>query len=249
MPATSPAHHSMTLCRPAPRSTKMAMWPVSTTNMPATGTPLALRTSPSSRRRSEPCAISHASSSRGAHCRAWRGRSADRADPARSSTAHGEWGLKRAHATPRLHHGRRREMSVTGVTLSGRMATVPQRENGGPEPRSGARRLRARTIRDTKGAACPAIFDGCRNRGRRGIRRIQSDLRPRSALLLLEGLLDLLADVLVVLGQELLLLVGQNSEGHPHEALLELDVQPVLPVLDAARARGNRGARGRPVAS
>ena len=27
MPVTSPARHSITLCRPAPRSTKMAMWP------------------------------------------------------------------------------------------------------------------------------------------------------------------------------------------------------------------------------
>ena len=66
MPVTSPARHSITLCRPAPRSTKMAMWPVSTTKRPSTGAPFALSTSPSLRCRRDPCEASHASSSRGA---------------------------------------------------------------------------------------------------------------------------------------------------------------------------------------
>ena len=46
-PVTSPARHSITLCRPAPRSTKMATCPVSMTNRPSTGTPFAVTTSPS----------------------------------------------------------------------------------------------------------------------------------------------------------------------------------------------------------
>ena len=45
-PVTSPARHSITLCRPAPRSTKMATCPVSTTKRPSTGAPAATITSP-----------------------------------------------------------------------------------------------------------------------------------------------------------------------------------------------------------
>src|SRR6187455_1100172 len=56
-------------------------------------------------------------------------------------------------------------------------------------------------------------------------------------LRLLRGhrLFDLLADVSVVLAQRLLLFGGEDLEGHAHEALGELDVQPVLAVLDPAR--------------
>ena len=45
MPVTSPARHSIGLCRPAPRSRKMAMRPSSTMNSPVTGSPLLLSTS------------------------------------------------------------------------------------------------------------------------------------------------------------------------------------------------------------
>ena len=53
------------------------------------------------------------------------------------------------------------------------------------------------------------------------------------SLRILERLLDLLADVLVVLRQQLLFLLGQDSEGDAYQALLELHVQPVLAILDA----------------
>src|SRR3954462_15592579 len=52
---------------------------------------------------------------------------------------------------------------------------------------------------------------------------------------LAERVVDLLLDVAVVLAEELLLLLGQQPERHAHDALRELDVQPVLPVLRAAR--------------
>jgi hypothetical protein len=54
--AMSPAR--LITLRPAPRSTKMAMWPVSTTNRPVTGVPFALSTSPSSSCRRDPWAAS-----------------------------------------------------------------------------------------------------------------------------------------------------------------------------------------------
>ena len=54
-------------------------------------------------------------------------------------------------------------------------------------------------------------------------------------LLRLERVLDLLADGLVVLVQQLLFLFGQDSERHAHQALLELHVEPMLAVRDAAR--------------
>ena len=70
-PVTSPACHSMTLCRPAPRSTKIATCPVSTMWRPTTGAPAADTTPPTSRCQRDPCAASHASSSRGAAPTVW----------------------------------------------------------------------------------------------------------------------------------------------------------------------------------
>ena len=51
-----------------------------------------------------------------------------------------------------------------------------------------------------------------------------------SALLRLERVLDLLANGFVVLVQQLLFLFRQDSEWHAHQALLELDVQPMLTI-------------------
>jgi hypothetical protein len=49
MPVTSPARHSITLSLLAPRSTKIAMWPDSTTYMPWTVVSFRVSTSPSPR--------------------------------------------------------------------------------------------------------------------------------------------------------------------------------------------------------
>src|SRR4029450_3669199 len=54
----------------------------------------------------------------------------------------------------------------------------------------------------------------------------------RASAFLFERVLDLLADVLVVLGQQLFFVLGQDSEWHADETLLELHVQPVLAVRD-----------------
>src|SRR5262245_26928207 len=53
-----------------------------------------------------------------------------------------------------------------------------------------------------------------------------------SALLLAESLVDLLLDVLVVLVEQLGLVLGQDPERDPHDALRELHVEPVLAVRD-----------------
>src|SRR4051812_35885307 len=53
-------------------------------------------------------------------------------------------------------------------------------------------------------------------------------------LLRREGLLHLLADVAVILVGDLLLVLGEDAERDADERLLELHVQPVLAVLDAA---------------
>src|SRR5436190_19021407 len=53
-------------------------------------------------------------------------------------------------------------------------------------------------------------------------------------LLRLERFLDLLVDRLVVLAEELFLVLGQDAERHAEQRLIELDVEEVLPGLDAA---------------
>src|SRR5215204_2363507 len=58
--------------------------------------------------------------------------------------------------------------------------------------------------------------------------------RALSAGLLLERVVDLFLDVPVVLVHELLFVLGQDSERYADAALLELDVEPVLTVGDAA---------------
>src|SRR5262245_60387082 len=56
----------------------------------------------------------------------------------------------------------------------------------------------------------------------------QLSLRP-------ERFVDLLLDVVEVLVEHLVFFFGQDPERHPNQSLLELHVQPVLPMLDAAR--------------
>src|ERR1700747_904754 len=53
--------------------------------------------------------------------------------------------------------------------------------------------------------------------------------------LLAEGGVDLLLDVAEILAEHLFLVFGQEPERHAQHALRELDVQPVLSVLGAAR--------------
>src|SRR5436190_20038181 len=56
----------------------------------------------------------------------------------------------------------------------------------------------------------------------------------RQRLLRSERLFDLPLDALVVLRDEALFVVGQDSKRHAHEAVLELHVEPMLAVGDAA---------------
>src|SRR3954471_11173370 len=69
--------------------------------------------------------------------------------------------------------------------------------------------------------------------------RSPTDARDRdggpSLLFRGEGLLDLLLDALVILREELLFFRGQDAKRYAQEAVLELHVEPVLPVRDAAR--------------
>ena len=84
MPVTSPARHSASLCRPVPRSRKMAMRPSSTMNRPVTGSPFLLSASSGL----EPAAAIHVRPARPApHAerrRAFCGRQAGRRDPLKS---------------------------------------------------------------------------------------------------------------------------------------------------------------------
>src|SRR4051812_36722752 len=57
---------------------------------------------------------------------------------------------------------------------------------------------------------------------------------PWQSLFRLERLFDLLLDALVVLRDELFLVGGQDAEGHPNVAVLELHVEPVLALRDTA---------------
>src|SRR5215204_685608 len=81
---------------------------------------------------------------------------------------------------------------------------------------------------------------GPAGRARKASARNYSESRPvragRALLLLrrLERFLDLLANVAVVLRQQLLFFFGQDAERHAHDGLGELHVEPVLAVLDAA---------------
>src|SRR4051812_2344134 len=67
-----------------------------------------------------------------------------------------------------------------------------------------------------------------------GAHSIVNETWPAGPLLLAERGLDLLLDVSVVLGERLFLFLGEQPERHPHDALRELRVQPVLAVLRAA---------------
>src|SRR5574339_285496 len=55
-----------------------------------------------------------------------------------------------------------------------------------------------------------------------------------SVRLLFKRVLNLLADVAVVLLQRLPLVLGEDPERHAHEGVREFHVEPVLTVLDAA---------------
>src|SRR5262245_18585140 len=57
---------------------------------------------------------------------------------------------------------------------------------------------------------------------------------PCALFLLLERLLYRLLDVLVVLVEDFVFLLGEDAKGDAHHALGELHVQPVLAARDAA---------------
>src|SRR4051812_44639013 len=67
------------------------------------------------------------------------------------------------------------------------------------------------------------------------MRRARGSCCSFGLLLRLERLFDLLLDAAVVLRQHLLLFFSEDPERDADQALLELDVEPVLAVLDAAR--------------